>query len=129
MEQTMTRRTTSKTVTFANPFRLSEFDEPFPAGRYSIETDEELLDEVSFPVYLRRATMTQVIADPRPPGITENAVIDPHELEEALKADIALGSNAEPSKLRPLIAPGYSAEDAAQSEEGAVDGQLAKTEP
>jgi hypothetical protein len=128
MEQTMTRRTTSKTVTFANPFRLSEFNEPFPAGRYSIETDEEL-DEVSFPVYLRRATMTQLIADPRPPGITENAVIDPHELEEALKADIALGSNAEPRKLRPLIAPGYSAEDAAQSEEGAADGQLAKTEP
>ena len=113
----MTRRTTSKTVTFANPFRLSEFDEPFPAGRYSIETDEELLDEVSFPVYLRRATMTQVIADPRPPGITENAVIDPQELEEALKAAIAVGSNADASTVRRLIAP------------GAVDGQLAKTEP
>jgi hypothetical protein len=124
----MTRRTTSKTVTFTNPFRLSEFDEPFPAGRYSIETDEEL-DEASFPVYLRRATMTQLIADPRPPGITENAVIDPQELQEALEADIALASNAEPSELRPLIAPGHSAKDAAQSEEGAVDGQLAKTEP
>ena len=124
----MTRRTISKTVTFANPFRLREFDEPFPAGRYSIETDEELLDEVFFPVYLRRATMTQVITDPRPPGITENAVIDPQELEEALKAD-ALGSNAEPSEFRPLVAPGYSAEGAAQSEEGAVDGQLAKNEP
>ena len=125
----MTRRTTNKTVTFANPFRLSEFDEPFPAGRYSIETDEELLDEVSFPVYTRRATMMQLIADPRPPGITENAVIDPQELEEALKADIALASNAEPSEMRPMIVPEHLAEDGAQSEEGAVDGQLAKTEP
>jgi hypothetical protein len=129
MEQTMTRRITSKTVTFANPFRLSEFDEPFPAGRYSIETDEELSDEVSFPVYMRRVTMMQLIADPRPPGITENAVIDPQELEEALEADIALASNAEPSETRRLIAPEHLAEDAAQSEEGVVDGQLAKVVP
>jgi hypothetical protein len=42
----MTRRTANKTVTFAQSFRLSEFDEPFPAGRYSIETDEELLDGI-----------------------------------------------------------------------------------
>ena len=125
----MTRRTTSKTVTFANPFRLSEFDEPFPAGRYSIETEEELLNEVSFPVYMRRATMMQLIADPRPPGITENAVIDPQELEEALEADVALASNAEPSEMRPMIASEQLAEDGAQSEEGVVDGQLAKTEP
>lgn len=125
----MTRRTTSKIVKFANPFRLSEFDEPFPAGRYSIETDEELLDEVSFPVYMRRATMRQLIADPRPPGITENAVIDPQELEEALEADVALASNTEPSEMRPVIAPEHLAEDGAQSEKGVVDGQLARIEP
>jgi hypothetical protein len=120
----MTRSTTSKTVTFAKPFRLSEFDDLFPAGRYSIETDEELLDGISFPVYVRRATMMQLIANPRRPGITEHAVIDPLELEEALEADAALASIAESSEVRPLIAPRYSAEDGAQSEQGAVDGQL-----
>lgn len=120
----MTRRTTNKTVMFAHSFRLSEFDEPFPAGRYSIETDEELLDGISFPVYVRRATMMQLIADPRRPGITEHAVIDPLELEEALEADAALASITEPSGTRPLSAPRCSAEDGAQSEESAVDAQL-----
>jgi hypothetical protein len=122
----MTVRTTNKTVTFAHPFRLSEFDEPFPAGRYSIETEEELLDGISVPVYMRRKTMMQLIADPRRPGITEHAVIDPQELEEALEADAASASIAESTEMRPLLGPGYSAEDAAQSEEGAVDDRVVR---
>jgi hypothetical protein len=129
LEQTMTWRTTNKTVTFAHPFRLSEFDEPFPAGRYSIETDEELLDGISFPVYVRRATKMQLIADPRRPGITERAMIDPQQLEEALQADTAMASSAEPDEMRPMIAPGLVAEGGAQSEECVVDSHLARTEP
>jgi hypothetical protein len=124
----MTGRTTNKTVTFAHPFKLSEFDEPFPAGRYSIETEEQLLDGISFPVYVRRATMMQLIADPRRPGITGSAVIDPHQLEEALETDTALAST-EPGEMRPLTAPGHMAEDGAQSEESVVDSHLTKAEP
>lgn len=123
----MTMRTTSKTVTFARPFRLSEFDEPFPAGRYSVET-EELLDGVSFPVYLRRATMMQLIADPRHQAITDNAVIDPQQLEAALEADTALGQIAERGDRRPLIALGRVTEDGAHSEESAVNAHGAKVE-
>lgn len=44
LEQATTMRTTKETVTFARPFRLGELSEQFPAGRYSIETDEELLE-------------------------------------------------------------------------------------
>ena len=39
----MTVRTTSMTVTFVHPFNLSGTDEVQPAGIYTVETDEELL--------------------------------------------------------------------------------------
>ena len=87
LEQAMTMRTTKSTVTFVRPFRLGAFGEQLPAGRYPIETDEELLEGVSFPAYRRTATMMQLIADPLHPNATEVAVVDPQELEEALAAD------------------------------------------
>ncbi len=85
----MTMRTTKSTVTFTRPFRLGAFGEQFPAGRYPIETDEELLEGVSFPAYRRTATMMQLTADPLHLGVTEIAVVDPGLLEEALAADAA----------------------------------------
>jgi hypothetical protein len=39
----MTMRTTSRTVTFIHPFNLSGMDKEQPAGTYTVETDEELL--------------------------------------------------------------------------------------
>ena len=45
----MTIRTSEKTVTFRNPFVIGGFDEVLPAGVYSVETDEELLEGISFP--------------------------------------------------------------------------------
>ena len=56
----MTTRTTKSTVSFTRPFSLSGFDGEQPAGSYSVETDEELLDGVSFPAYRRMATMMQL---------------------------------------------------------------------
>jgi len=43
----MTVRTTSKTVTFRHPFNLTGTDEVQPAGTYTVETDEELLQPSS----------------------------------------------------------------------------------
>ena len=85
----MAMRTTKSTVTFVHPFRLETFGDQLPAGRYSIETDEELLEAVSFPAYCRTATMMQLMVDPRHPGVTDIAMIDPKQLEEALAADAA----------------------------------------
>jgi len=83
----MTMRTTKSTVTFVRPFRLGPFGEQLPAGRYPIETDEELLDGMSFPAYQRTATMMQLMPDRRHPGVTEIAIVDPQQLEDALTMD------------------------------------------
>ena len=53
----MTIRTTRKTVTFAPPFMLKGVDRILPAGDYRVLTDEELIEELSFPAYRRVSTM------------------------------------------------------------------------
>ena len=86
----MTTRTTKTTVTFTRPFSLSGFDGEQPAGSYSVETDEELLEGVSFPAYRRIATMMQLETGSRAGGDgLQVAVIDPRELEAALAVDSA----------------------------------------
>jgi hypothetical protein len=40
----------SRTVTFRRPFTVTGVDEVQPAGTYMVETDEELLEDLSFPV-------------------------------------------------------------------------------
>jgi hypothetical protein len=105
---------------------LDESGEQYPAGRYSIETDEELLEDVSFPAYRRRATMMQLIADPRRRGITEVVTIDPQQLEAALAADTSAASMVESGEPRSLVAPG--SQGGAQPEEALVDLHLTKVE-
>ncbi|HEY3147800.1 MAG TPA: hypothetical protein VGJ75_15690 [Dongiaceae bacterium] len=99
----MAMRTTKSNVTFTRPFRLGAFGEQLPAGRYPIETDEELLEGVPFPAYHRTATMMQLIADPLRPGVTEVAVVDPEQLKEALAADAAQAPviSVDPPKVEP----------------------------
>lgn len=86
----MSTRTTKVTVTFKRPFNLSGFDGVQPAGSYSVETDEELLDGVSFPAYRRMATMMQLEGNAiSRGGVIQVAVIDPKQLEAALAVDAA----------------------------------------
>jgi hypothetical protein len=54
------RANDSKTVTFMHPFSLSETDEVHPAGAYTVETDEELLQASSTPAYRRVATLLRL---------------------------------------------------------------------
>lgn len=87
----MTVRTTSRTVTFARPFMLSGIGTVQPAGAYTVETDEELVQGISFPVYRRTATLMLL---PPPPGgavLAQIATIDPLELEVALERDAMKG--------------------------------------
>ena len=44
----MDRRTSRRTVTFARPFSLRGIDGVQPAGTYVVETDEELIQGLSF---------------------------------------------------------------------------------
>ena len=59
----MTSRTTSRTVKFAQPFKLDRDDDVFPAGDYLVETDEELIEGLSFPAWRRVATTMHVRRD------------------------------------------------------------------
>ncbi|MDH3596752.1 MAG: hypothetical protein OEU09_11155 [Rhodospirillales bacterium] len=86
----MTIRTSKKTVTFRRPFVLGGLDEVLPAGTYSVETDEELLEGISFPAYRRMLTLIHLHAKPGHPGLTQTLTIDPNELDAALKRDQAL---------------------------------------
>ena len=92
----MTTRTTEKIVKFARPFTLDGFDEVLPAGSYRVETDEELLQSLSFPVYRRTLTVIHLPATSDQPGVKRTLSIDPNELDAALKRD-AMGDADPPA--------------------------------
>jgi len=56
----MSVRTTTTTVTFVHPFSLNGTVEAYPAGTYTVETDEELLQASSIPAYRRIATLLRL---------------------------------------------------------------------
>lgn len=85
----MATRTTRLTVTFRRPFVLASFDRELPAGSYDIETDEERLDGISFPVYRRTLTVIRLHPSPDHPGATRTLSVDPNELDAALQRDRA----------------------------------------
>ncbi|NQV20454.1 MAG: hypothetical protein HQ511_03455 [Rhodospirillales bacterium] len=85
----MTIRTTRKTVTFRRPFVLDGFDEVLPAGAYSVETDEKLLEGVSALAYRRVSALIHLHGRASNPGLTRTLSIDPNELDAAIKRDQA----------------------------------------
>lgn len=89
----MSIRTSQRSVTFRFPFSLRPLDGPQPPGTYTVETDEELLEQLSFPVYHRVATSIRV---PLRAGSSSYrmARIDPAELEEAERRDASAGMRA-----------------------------------
>lgn len=83
-------RTSHKTVTFTQPFALSGIDEVQAAGTYTVETNEELLQDVSFPAYRRIETLIFLPAR-RGGALVERVVsIDPLELEAAARRDASI---------------------------------------
>lgn len=80
-------RRSSKTVTFTRPFTLTGLDEMQPAGRYTIEVDEEQLPTVLQAAYRRTATWLTLPAHTERAGVTEQFRIDPVELDAALAKD------------------------------------------
>lgn len=89
----MTMRTTSRTVTFDNSFCLAGFDEEFPSGDYLVETDEELLQGLSFAAYRRVQTMLHVPPPDRSPGRKRVLSIHPEALDAALEGDRSPAAN------------------------------------
>jgi len=81
----MATRTTTKEVVFRRPFLLSGFESVQPAGTYTIETEEELIETLSFPAWRRIATVIILTRG----ATTECISVDPDELHEALMRDSA----------------------------------------
>jgi hypothetical protein len=82
----MTTRTTTATVTFTQPFNFDSIDGILPPGRYEVDTDEELIEDLTFLAWRRVATTLRIQRH----GATQVYPIDPVELEANLLHDAGL---------------------------------------
>ncbi len=91
----MMTRSHSKTVVFSHPFELKGVDRVLPPGNYRVVTEEELIQELSFPVYRRTSTMIFLPLEAYNASI-EMVTIDPRHLQEALDRDANLIATERP---------------------------------
>jgi hypothetical protein len=98
-EYVMESRITSKQVTFRRPFTLAGLDGIQPAGTYTVRTEEEMLDALSFIGWRQTSTTMVLYRD----GGVEYAAIDPQELSEALVRD---GDQGTDPPAAPAVAAG-----------------------
>jgi hypothetical protein len=82
----MPTRSLHSTVVFRHPFVLKGLDGVQPAGTYDIETEEELLEGLSFEAY-RRVSTTMTRRQPATGALLQAQVVDPAELDRAIAAD------------------------------------------
>jgi hypothetical protein len=90
----MVTRTDSQTVVFSYPFEIKGVDRLLPPGEYRVVTDEELIEQLSFPVYRRVSTMIFVPARSNSASI-EMVAIDPRDLRAAQDRDSAVNPHTE----------------------------------
>ena len=79
----MITRTHRKNVVFRHPFRLKSVDRTLPSGDYQVVTDEELIEQLSFPVYRRVSTMIFLPTQSSPNSSIEMVTVDPLDLQAA----------------------------------------------
>ncbi len=82
----MLSRTQCSTLVFSKPFRLSDEVRLQPSGVYAVETEEELLEGLSFPAY-RRTGMTITLQAPPAGAVRQALSVDPADLARAHAAD------------------------------------------
>ncbi|MFC7475497.1 hypothetical protein ACFQS7_14090 [Dankookia sp. GCM10030260] len=84
----MTSRIRREELVFSRPFRLRGWKEPHPAGTYALETEEELIDGLSFTAY--RRVGTTLTREATPGGQCRQVMpVEPADLEAAVAADQA----------------------------------------
>ena len=88
----MTTRTSREIVIFDKPFSLKGVDQTVPAGNYRVDTDEELLEGVSFVAYRRVSTVMFLPVKSRRGSSVEMVTIDPLDLQAAHERDVELRS-------------------------------------
>ena len=82
----MPNRTRREDVVFKHPFFLEGWAEPHPAGTYAVETEEELIEGLSFPAY-RRVSTTMTRQPARAGALVQVIPVNPQELADAQAAD------------------------------------------
>ena len=97
----MTTRTKRVMWTFQHPFSLHGIERQLAAGQYEVVTDEELIEELSFPVYRRVATLIFLPAQAHKPSSIEMVNVDPADLAAAHARDRATLSAAPAAKRAP----------------------------
>jgi hypothetical protein len=90
----MTTRTKRVTMTFQHPFSLKGVERQLAPGQYEVVTDEELIEELSFPVYRRVSTLIFLPAQAHKPSSIEMVNIDSADLAAAHARDRAMLSAA-----------------------------------
>ena len=86
----MTRRTTTRIVTFQHPFTIEGLEGWQPAGSYIVDTEEELLQDLSFPAWHRVRTSLR-LPQRSDGGVSHHVTLDPAIIDAALTADKAAG--------------------------------------
>jgi hypothetical protein len=85
----MITRTKRITLTFKHSFSLKGVDRPLAPGQYEVVSDEELIEELSFPVYRRVSTL---IFLPNGSSSIEMVNVEPADLAAAQERDRVLSS-------------------------------------
>lgn len=80
----MSLRTTTQAIAFPRAFSLAGVEAKQPAGVYPVETDEELIEGLSFPAYRRVCMRIRLSESAAQPGIVETVVVNPAEIEAIL---------------------------------------------
>lgn len=88
-ETKTTTRMNKKLVTFEHPFLLDEVEKELPAGDYTVETEEESIDGLTFLAFRRVETTLIVRPAIGKRGQTHFFTIDPQGLDLALERDAA----------------------------------------
>ncbi len=96
----MTTRTTSQTATFSRPFKLGGMERHYPAGSYRVETDEALIEDLSFAAYRRTATFIVLPSEAGGTIASETIRIDPAELQRALGREPETAASETPAAIR-----------------------------
>ena len=78
----MPNRTHREDMVFRQPFLLKGWSEPLPAGTYAVETEEELIEGLSFPAY-RRVSTTITRQAARARALVQAIAVDPREVAVA----------------------------------------------
>jgi len=125
----MTLRTTQKDVTFQKPFSLAGLEEVLPAGVYVVDTEEELIEGLSFTAYQRTNTTIHLQPKSADSAIKRSMTLSPTELEAALLRDMEAPSSILAGERAPtlMIEAGEETEHRVAHDRANDDGMAANS--